>query len=384
MKILFVVPSYKPAYIYGGPIVVIAMLAEWLVRLGHEVTVYTTTANGKTELAVPAGVPTDVAGVSVTYFQRRTGDHTHIAPSLWRQLNATVKEFEVVHIHSWWSPLVLGAAWICRRQGARYVLSPHGMFSDYILETNNSGKKRWLHRLIGKRLLEKSLLHVSTEMEWRESRKIIADWQGRIIPNPVQLSGQNYIHEKTPVFTIGFLSRLDPKKGLDVLIEALGQVKFPFRLLVAGSGEPDYTESLKKLAADRGIADSVEWVGWKSGEDKFAFLAELDLFALTSHSENFAIVVIESLSVGTPVLVSENVGLCTYVARNDYGWVTTMQPQDIARQLTKAVADKQKRHVVRTQAPALISHEYGEEALIEDYIELYTMALDKDRVFTSN
>ncbi len=47
MKILFVIPTYKPAYIYGGPIVVVSLLAESLVKYGHEVTVYTTTGNGK-------------------------------------------------------------------------------------------------------------------------------------------------------------------------------------------------------------------------------------------------------------------------------------------------------------------------------------------------
>ena len=55
--------------------------------------------------------------------------------------------------------------------------------------------------------------------------------------------------------------------------------------------------------------------------EKFSFLSGLDLFALTSHSENFALVVIESLSVGTPVLIGENVGLYEYVLQNDCGWV---------------------------------------------------------------
>ena len=45
MKILFIAPSYKPAYIYGGPVVVISLLAESLIKLGHNVTVYTTRAD---------------------------------------------------------------------------------------------------------------------------------------------------------------------------------------------------------------------------------------------------------------------------------------------------------------------------------------------------
>ena len=70
MNILFIVPSYKPAYSYGGPIVVIARLAETLAALGHAVTVYTTTANGAIELPVVPGQPVDVDGVRVYYFKR--------------------------------------------------------------------------------------------------------------------------------------------------------------------------------------------------------------------------------------------------------------------------------------------------------------------------
>ena len=112
MDILFIVPSYKPAYIYGGPIVVVALLAETLAKMGHMVTVYTTTANGQTELAVPANREILVDGVRVIYFHRATGDHTHVSPALWQYLRKTIQNFDVVHLHSWWNALILGAAWV--------------------------------------------------------------------------------------------------------------------------------------------------------------------------------------------------------------------------------------------------------------------------------
>lgn len=188
MKILFVIPSYKPAYIYGGPVVAVSMLAERLVSLGHQVTVYTTTANGKTELDVEVGKEILVDGVKVIYFRRITKDHTHISIALWKYLNQTVKEFEIVHIHSWWNFLVIIALWICRQNNVKPILSPHGMFSTYILNKRNRIKKQFIHRLIGKRLLKNTYLHVSTEMEWEESRKLNPEWEGKVIPNLVKLS----------------------------------------------------------------------------------------------------------------------------------------------------------------------------------------------------
>ncbi|MVN92770.1 XrtY-associated glycosyltransferase XYAG1 [Mucilaginibacter aquatilis] len=374
MKILFIVPSYKPAYIYGGPIVVVALLAEELVKAGHEVVVYTTTANGKSELDVIPGQELLVDGVKVTYFKRVTGDHTHASPDLWKHLGKTVKQFDAVHIHSWWNLLVIGAAWVCRRNGVKPILSPHGMFSNYILETNNSGKKRWIHKLLGRKLLEYSWLHVSTQLEWEESKAIIPSWKGAVIPNLVKLSDKRYPRVKNDIFTVAFLSRVDPKKGLDVLIKALSKVDFDYHLKIAGSGEEEYLNSLKELAKECGNADKLEWVGWKSGEDKFEYLSGVDLFALTSHSENFAIVVIESLSVGTPVMISKNVGLYNYVQSNNLGWVTSMDIQEIASQLNTIVQSKEKLERINTQVPEIIHHEYNGQVLANQYLDLYQKA----------
>lgn len=371
MKILFIVPSYKPAYIYGGPIVVIAQLAETLVKMGHQVTVYTTTANGAEELNVEPNKAQMVDGVEVHYFKRITKDHTHISTALWKQLGKSVKTFDVVHIHSWWNFLVMGAVWICYKNGITPILSPHGMLSRYILETNNSLPKKILHTLFGKRLLGKTKVHVSTQMELKESRDIISNWEGAVIPNPVILSTKSFHRVKNDVFTIGFLSRIDPKKGLDVLLKALSKVSFPFELRIAGSGEDIYVQSLKSLAEDLGITSNISWLGWKNGADKFDFLADIDLFALTSHSENFAIVVIESLSVGTPVLVSNQVGLHMYVTEQDYGWVCDMDITNITQQLNTLVREKNKIERIYTVAPKEVEVAYNDENLARAYIEFY-------------
>lgn len=371
MRILFVIPSYKPASIYGGTTVAAAQLAESLVEIGHEVTVYTTTANGKEELNVIGNQSKIVDGVEVFYFKRITGDHTHISPALWHALYKNIKSYDVIHIHSWWSMLVIGAAFIAQLRGVKVVLSPHGMFSTYILKTNNSLLKKILHQTVGRHLLKRTYLHVSTQMELQECKSIIPDWQGHIIPNLVILSDRQYDKKINGVFTIGFLSRIDPKKGLDILIKALSNVSFPFELRVGGSGDAEYVEKLTLLAQKSGISDKIVWVGWKNGEEKFQFLADLDLFALTSHSENFAIVVIEALSVGTPVLLSDQVGLHSYVAENKYGWVCALQEDLVTQQLEKLVVEKEKIQSINKNAAAQIHQEYNNTHLAARYVEFY-------------
>jgi glycosyltransferase involved in cell wall biosynthesis len=371
MKILFIVPYYKPAYIYGGPIVVISLLAENLVLLGHDVTVYSSRANGKSELDVESNKEVLVDGVKVIYFDRLTKDNTNISPQLWRFLYKTVNAFDVVHIHTWWNFLVLGAALICKNKNIKPVVSPHGMLSDYIFYKRHAMAKKWIHKVIGKSLLENSWLHVSTPMEWSESIKVIPKWEGGIIPNLIEFSNQLYEKQKNPEFYIGFLSRIDPKKGLDVLIKALAGVSLPYKLFIAGSGESDYVRSLEKLSIKCGNNDKIKWVGWKDGQEKFDFLTQMDLFALTSHSENFAVVVIESLSVGTPVLISRNVGLSRFVEDADYGWITDMDFVNISQKITKLIADKDKIEKTNAEAPGVIKKAYEKGFLTGQYLELY-------------
>ena len=375
MKILFLIPSYKPAYVYGGTIVVIAMLAEKLVTEGHDVSVYTTAANGSEELDVNYGVETNVDGVKVTYFKRITGDHTHISPSLWKNLYQNVNKFDVVHIHSWWNPLIIGAALICKLKGVKPIFSPHGMLSSYIIETNNAGKKKFIHTLLGKHLLKNSFLHVTAKSELEEALKIIPSWQGVVIPNLVLLSDVNYPRHQNDVFTIGFMSRVDPKKGLDLLITALSKVNFKYKLVIAGDGDPLYVNSIKNLSAELKVNENLEWVGWKKGEEKFEFLSKLDLFALTSHNENFAIVVIEALSVGTPVLVSKNVGTYQYVSDKDLGWVSDLTIENIVHQLNELYIEHQKQQAIKTNAKGIIDHDFNGSNIATQYIDFYKSTL---------
>lgn len=372
MKILFIVPYYKPAYIYGGPIVVIAKLAEHLAGIGHQVTVYTTTANGTIELDTAVSEPVMVDGVTVKYFKRITKGNTHVSPALWRELWRSVNSFDVVHLHSWWNFLILGASMVCRMKGVKPILSPHGMLCDYIFTQRNRLPKQIIHRSFGKYLLSHSYLHVSSHMEWNECIRINEQWNGEMVFNLVDLPVKDYGRKDNDVFTISFLSRVDPKKGLDILFRALSKVGFNYRLRIAGMGEETYMMELKWLAAELDIEDKIEWVGWKNNEEKFHFLAASDLFALTSHNENFAVVVIESLFIGTPVFVSNNVGLSKYVTDNKLGWVTGITDvEEVKQNLVAAYHDIRERKRISESARVFIEHDFNENKLTNEYVAFY-------------
>lgn len=376
MKILHIVPSYKPAYIYGGPIESVSRLCEGLVAAGHIVDVFTTTANGKTELEVVPGKAVDVDGVKVTYFKRITKDPTHISTALWKHLYRNVKHYDIVHIQSWWNILVIVAAAICHFKKVKVVISPRGMLSGYIFNSGSSRMKKLIHSTTGRSALSKSWFHATATSEYDECRLVINDWKGFIQPNIITLPELPVAAPHNKVFTLIFMSRVHPKKGIEILFRAISALDFEVILRIAGSGEEEYITELKALAAELQISDKIEWLGWLNREEKFNALMQADLFVLVSLNENFANVVIESLHMGTPVLVSEEVALSATVKELDLGWVTSLAVPDVTAALSAARADAVSRSRIRQDGRAVIEKHFSAARLIKNYADEYRKILE--------
>lgn len=370
MKILCIVPSYKPAYVYGGPIESVARLCEGLIEAGQYVEVYTTTANGATELQVQPNTKLTVDGVPVTYFKRITKDPTHISPALWRNLYATCKQYDVVLIQSWWNVLVVVAALICHLRKVKVIVSPRGMLSGYILEHSNSLVKKMIHSSVGKSALQKSVFHATSDAEYAECKNLIPGWRGFMIPNIIRLPVVTVTKPANQIFTLLFLSRIHPKKGIEILMDALHQISTPVLLRIAGSGDTAYIEQLKQKAATLGVAHQIQWIGWKDRAEKFEEMANADLFVLPSYNENFANTVIESLHVGTPVLITDQVGLAAFVQKEKVGWVVPVESNAIAKKIEEIVLQQQQQlEWIRCNSHSLIQQHFSATQLISQYIQ---------------
>jgi len=371
MKILHIIPAYKPAYGYGGPTESVSQLCEGLAANGHVVDVYTTTANGKTELDVIPGTITNVEGVNVIYFKRITGDHTHVSPALWRRLVKTANHYDVIHIHSWWSILNVIAARLALLSKAKVILAPRGMLSGYVFESGNNSYKKLIHKLGGRRILKKCVLHATAQSEYIECRKLIPGWQGFVLPNILSLPDIEIKEPRNECFTVVFMSRIHHKKGLEKLFTAISKLSFNLKLVIAGDGEEAYVQQLKQLADELNIASKIDWIGWVNRDEKFERLNQSDLCVLTSFNENFANVVVESLHMGTAVLVSENVGLSDFVGENNLGWVCTLDTDSIIEKLNEAHFGKQKLDHIRKHGREIIRTTFHEQVLITKYYEEY-------------
>jgi len=379
MKILHISPSYKPAYIYGGPIASVSLLCEAMVDSSFNLEVITTAANGRNELAIDTSKTHCVDGVNVRYFRRYTKDHTHFSPGLlkylFRQISKNPKDL-VIHIHSWWNFTAVLSCLIASCRNIPVVLSPRGMLTGYSMLNRHSRLKYALHQLIGKRLMRHCHIHATSEQEHQDILQIDQKANVTIIPNllPGNLTYQVSKVNEHP-FSFLFLSRVEEKKGLELLFEGLANLRFQWKLIIAGTGNKFYIQKLRNICEQLKINNSIEWAGQIEDAKKYNLLAQSDLLVLFSFNENFANAVGESLSVGTPVAISDQVGLASFVKEYDLGWITDQSIQGIIKTLNLAQQDKNKRERIRATAPALISKYFSKQHIIDQYLNIYKRSL---------
>jgi glycosyltransferase involved in cell wall biosynthesis len=294
-------------------------------------------------------------GVPTLFFPVQYGESFKYSRPLALWLNANVKSFDVVHIHAVFNHACLAAASACRRHGVPYVVRPLGTLDPWSMK-QKSLRKILFWNLAGKRMLRQAAaVHYTTRTEQTAAEGSLSLNHGTVIPLGVEtdlsarLNGSELISHKLPNLTgcryVLVLSRLHPKKGLDVLVDAftslVGKKAIQgWKLVLAGDGPTDYVQQLKKAVAAKNAEDYVLFPGWLEGEAKDAFLRHADLLALPSYHENFGLCIIEALAFGVPVLVSSQVALASEIEASGAGWVTSVRIDALEESLSEALASK--------------------------------------------
>jgi glycosyltransferase involved in cell wall biosynthesis len=171
-----------------------------------------------------------------------------------------------------------------------------------------------------------------------------------------------------------FLSRIDPKKGLDLLLRAFADVRKSIpqvSLVVAGDGDASYVNSLKAEAESLGVSSDVHWPGFLTGVEKEAALLDADVYTLPSYSENFGISVIEALAAGLPVIVSTQVGIHAEIARARAGIVVPCDVGELAGALTRLLTTPEMWGAMGEHGRALVQQNYSSAAVTHRLIGLY-------------
>ena len=333
-------------------------MCEALRDRGVETQIAATDAGGPGRLAVP-----------VVLFPRQISEAFKYSGPLSRWLSKHVADFDCVHVHAVFSHAPLSAARWCRMQSVPYVVRPLGALEPWSLRQKPI-RKRVALALFAKRMLERAAaVHYTTDRERRDSERALGLSNGIVIPlgvdlPPLQLERGSGGEVGRPY--VLFLSRLHPKKGVELLIEAFAKVTRPhplpplpsgegaadrprersspdWQLVIAGTGDPAYEVSLRRQVESLGLSDRVRFVGWVDGPEKQQLLAEAGLFVLPSAQENFGIAALEAMAAGVPVAVSSEIDLSDEIEHAGAGWVFPRTIDGIAAALRAAWTSPEER-----------------------------------------
>jgi len=357
VRLLHVVPTYLPATRYGGPIYAVHGLCRALAARGHEVDVFTTNVDGDRDSEVPLGVPVNLHGVRVHYFPSLSLRRIYVSPPMRRALAERLPAYDLLHLHS----VFLWPTYVAARAGERahvpYVVSPRGMLvPELIRRKSRFVKKTWIRLIEKHTFLHSSGIHFTAQREWDDARQIpIPVPDPFIVPNGIDLPEAS-ARDRLPG-TLLFLGRINWKKGLDRLLDAVKALP-EVKVIIAGNDEEDLTPKLQAQAEQSGIADRIEFRGPVSGAAKEELLQTSTALVLPSLSENFGNVVLEAMAVEMPVIVTPEVGLAADVALAGAGIVTSSLPEPLAAAIRGLLGDDKARAAMGTRGRELVAQRF--------------------------
>lgn len=387
MKILHVIPSIAPRY--GGPSYAVIEMCRALRERGVETLIATTDADGDARLEVELGRPKLYGNVPVIFFPRQWSEAFKYSRPLARWLESHVGEFEVVHIHAVFSHACLVAARACRKRGVPYVVRPLGSLDPWSMKQKSARKKLFWHLGVKRMLDGASAIHYTALPEQRLAEESLGLARGVVVPlgidmkslsedgaQPARPAAQTDLNEHPYILV---LSRLHPKKGLELLLPAFlslaRQREFAaWRLVLAGDGDAEYVNLLRGLVERDGMRERVVFAGWLEGEQKRTFLRRASLLALTSYQENFGLCVIEALACGVPVIVSPHVNLAPEVEAAGAGWVAPLESGALESVLAASMCDARGRAQRGAAGQELVRRRFTWGAVADQLVSVYGSA----------
>jgi glycosyltransferase involved in cell wall biosynthesis len=347
---------------FGGPVTMVADAAESLASLGVEVTIFASDLGkapwaGDWRSIEPDELPPNADKLNYELFPVRWPQRLMYSPELAERLDEVVEDFDLVHIHSLWLHPQYAGQRAARRHDRPYIVSPHGALDPYLRQRGRARKAgtslAWQNRM----LKHAELIHVTTEDEQKLIADIAPAVPRAIVPNglwidrlsPADADGERFRRRHMDGFEgplVMFLGRLNFKKGVDVLIDAFAIATHKNRdakLAIVGPDDEGLLAQLEAQVERLGVDERVIFTGALYGEDRTDALAAADIWALSSHSENFGIAVVEAMAAGAATVISPAVNLAPDVLAADAGLVAEQRPEPFAAALIELLTDEARR-----------------------------------------
>lgn len=292
MKVIQIVPDIEN--MSAGPAYSVPAMTEGLRRNNVEVELFSLGRSGGRTFNYPVRL------FQTTAFSLGTG----WSPSMLSALKASCKQVDIVHTNSIWMFPNVYPSWAAKGTRCKVVIGPRGTVSEWALQRSQWKKYIFGHLFQYPAMRRADMFVATCEDEAYDIRRMGYSQPIAIIPNGVDVPNVGNV-SVLPRRRMFFLSRIHPKKNVEMLIRCWARIEDRFSnwdLSIVGPDKDNpYAEEMKILGRKLNCK-RIRFEGEINGYAKYRFIAESECEILPTHSENFGMVVAESLACGTPVI----------------------------------------------------------------------------------
>jgi len=284
--------------------------------------------------------------------------------------------YQLLHAHTPRTALIAGlVALITRVPLVYHVHSPASRDSTH----------RWRNRINAfieriSLIMASALIPVSHSLGAHVQGLGFSDRKVSVVPNGVPCRQPR---DERPagarVWTLGTVALFRPRKGIEVLLEALAILKaqgVPVRLRAVGGFEtPEYEREIRELATRLGVADAVQWTGFTRDVD--GELARMDLFVLPSlFGEGLPMVILEAMAAGVPVVATRVEGVPEAIRDGQDGLIAEPgDPRSLARAITRVVRGEADWSEMRASALRRHADRFSDRSMAAGVADVYRRVL---------
>lgn len=334
MKIFQCIDSIDKSH--GGPSRSLPTMVIELSKLGVDCEIITyNSSNPNIELLNENNIDIKLLNREKNFFHRKFSSDYSLS------LNTT--DEAIVHCQHIWSMSMHRAIMEAHKKNIPYIVSPRGSLEPWSLKQNPIIKKIAWGLYQYNDLQQAACIHATAVSEAQHIRDLKISSPIAIIPNGI--NPDNYPlkeYRNKEINRVLFLSRLHPKKGLNILFEAWSKLPVELKenwiLTIAGEGDTSYSinDLRQKLSLDY-PDQNIEIIGPQYGMDKIKCYHSADIFILPSYSENFGMVVAEAMSCGVPVITTTGTPWHE-LQDNNIGWWVNPNVDNIMLALMQAMS----------------------------------------------